>query len=329
LFNPTLFDPTPPPEISIVVPLYNEEENVRELHRRVTAAMEALGLSYELVLVNDGSRDSTPKLIQQLQAADARVAPVYLSRNFGHQAAVCAGIDATRGRAVFVIDGDLQDPPEVFDRFIERWRAGYEVVYAVRRKRKENVLKRIGYFVFYRLLRVVSDLEIPLDSGDFCLMDRRVVDVLKHLPERMRFVRGLRSFVGFRQTGVDYERNAREAGEPKYSFRALFGLAVDGLISFSSFPLTLIAYLGFFTAGSAFLLMLWSVFDVGSILSTHIAPAVVIAAVLFVGSLQLFAQAILGEYIRRIFVECKGRPTYIRRDSPGAAIDEQERKKAA
>jgi polyisoprenyl-phosphate glycosyltransferase len=311
--------PIDTPEISVVVPLFNEEENVAELYRRVTAALEGLGLSYELVLVNDGSKDRTPELLDGLRAADARVLALHLSRNFGHQPAVCAGIEAARGRAVIVMDGDLQDPPEVFDQFIERWRAGHEVVYAVRQKRKENLIKRTGYFLFYRLLRAVSDLDIPLDSGDFCLMDRRVVDVLKHLPERMRFVRGLRTFVGFRQCGVCYERAAREAGQPKYTFRALLRLALDGLIGFSSFPLTLVTYLGFISAGIAGLLTLWVVCDAGFGGAAPRGWASTVIVVLFMGSMQLFTQGILGEYIRRIFLECKGRPTYIVRDGHSAS----------
>src|SRR5439155_22561917 len=192
-------------------------------------------VTYELVLVNDGSRDATAELLDELQARDAHVVVVHLSRNFGHQPAVSAGLELARGRAVIIMDGDLQDPPEVLDQFIAAWRAGNDVVYAIRTKRKEGLLKRTAYALFYRLLRAVSDLDIPLDSGDFCLMDRKVVDVLKHLPEQVRFVRGLRTFVGFRQTGVRYERAARNAGEPKYSLRALVGLAVDGLVSFSSY----------------------------------------------------------------------------------------------
>jgi dolichol-phosphate mannosyltransferase len=197
------------PELSVVVPLYNEEENIPELYRRLSAALGQLGLNYQLVLVNDGSRDRTPALLTELHAADSHVAVLHLSRNFGHQAAVSAGLAHAPGRAVAVMDGDLQDPPEVLGAFLDKWREGYDVVYAVRQNRKEGALKRAGYWVFYRLLRAISDLDIPLDSGDFCLMDRKVVAVLNHLPERMRFVRGLRTFVGFRQTGLCYDRAAR------------------------------------------------------------------------------------------------------------------------
>ncbi len=313
-----------PPTVSIVAPLFNEEENVGELYRQVTENMADLGYDHELVLVDDGSRDSTANLIAALAAADPRVRPVHLSRNFGHQAAISAGIDRARGRAVVVMDGDLQDSPALLSRFLERWRAGYEVVYAIRTKRKEGLGKRIGYALFYRLLRAVSDLEIPLDSGDFGLMDRKVVDVLRHLPERMRFVRGLRTFVGFRQTGVVCERAARNAGRPKYTFRALVRLAVDGLISFSSFPLTLVTYLGLASAALAGLLTFWVLADA---LWNRTAPrgwASIILVVLGMSAVQLLSLGIIGEYVRRIFVETKGRPTYIVREAEDQTVAASE-----
>jgi polyisoprenyl-phosphate glycosyltransferase len=299
------------PEISVVVPLFNEEQNIGELYQRLTESLGAAGVRYELVLVNDGSRDTTPQMLDELEAVDDRVVPVHFSRNFGHQPAVCAGIDRARGQAVIVMDGDLQDPPEVLEQLIETWRAGSDVVYAIRSKRKESLLKRAGYALFYRLLRRISDLEIPLDSGDFCLMDRRVVDVLTHLPERQRFVRGLRCFVGFRQTGLRYERAARNAGEPKYTFRALLRLALDGLINFSGFPLNLIGYLGvtmlvvtlLVSAGMAIACLAG-----GSSLSGWSA---VLVSVLVSSTVQLLSLGIMSEYIRRIFIESKGRPTYI------------------
>jgi dolichol-phosphate mannosyltransferase len=299
------------PEISVVVPLFNEERILGELHRRLDAVLSRQVSSYELVLVNDGSRDATGDLLNAMQETDPHLAVVHLSRNFGHQPAVSAGLDHARGRAVIVMDGDLQDPPEVLPQFIEQWREGYDVVYAVRRRRKEHALKRIGYFGFYRLLRAVSDIDIPLDSGDFCLMDRKVVDALTGLPECMRFVRGLRSFVGFRQVGLEYERSARETGEPKYSFRKLVGLAVDGLVSFSSYPLRLVTYLGLATIFVALVLLAWVITDA---LSNQTAPrgwASTIVVVLFVSSIQLIGLGIIGEYIRLIFFEAKRRPAYV------------------
>ncbi|MDR3621598.1 MAG: glycosyltransferase family 2 protein [Paludisphaera borealis] len=305
------------PTLSVVAPLYNEHENVDELYRRTSAALAAIGLDYEILLVDDGSRDATPDLIDDLRRRDPRVVVLRLSRNFGHQAAVSAGLDHARGAAVVVIDGDLQDPPELIAAFVDKWREGYEVVYAVRRGRKEGWVKRLGYHAFYRLLSAISDLDIPLDSGDFCLMDRKVVDVLRHLPERMRFVRGLRSFVGFRQVGLAYDRSAREEGDPKYTMRGLMALAVDGLISFSGYPLRLVTYLGMITISIAIVLLVWVFTDA---ITNGKAPrgwASMVVTVLFMGSIQLFSLGIIGEYIRLIFLETKGRPSYIVRDYSG------------
>ena len=306
------------PEISVVVPLFNEETNVGRLHERLAAALTGLGMAAEVVYVDDGSSDATRPILERLAQADPRVVVVRLSRNFGHQAAVSAGIDLAEGRAVVVMDGDLQDPPEVLPQFVRRWQGGADVVYAVRRRRKEGAPKRLAYFAFYRIWNAVSDLDIPLDSGDFCLMDRKVVDALKALPERMRFVRGLRTFVGFRQAGVEYERSARESGRPKYTLRSLLGLAVDGLVSFSGHPLRLVTYLGLGTALLAGVMMIWACVDA---FAHHTAPrgwASVIVAVLFLGSIQMIALGIVGEYLRLIFLEAKGRPSYIVDEVRGA-----------
>ncbi len=299
------------PTISVVVPLYNEQENIPQLYQRLVDVLEAASEEFELVLVNDGSTDATSRLLNELHEQDPRVVLVHLSRNFGHQPAITAGIDHATGQAVVIMDGDLQDPPEVLPEFFDMWRRGYEVVYAIRTQRKEGPFRRAGYFLFYRMLRAISDLVIPLDSGDFCLMDRKVVAALKALPERQRFVRGLRSFVGFRQIGLRYERAAREAGKPKYTFRALLSLAVDGLVSFSSFPLRLVTYLGFSAAALAVALTIWILADA---LHHQAAPhgwTCTIAVVLFMSALQLLSLGIMGEYVRRIFVETKGRPTYV------------------
>ncbi|MFZ4644861.1 MAG: glycosyltransferase family 2 protein [Gemmataceae bacterium] len=302
------------PRISFVIPLFNEQENLPELHRRLRAALDPLDIEPEIILVNDGSSDATPTMIHMLSQADPRVVGVMLSRNFGHQAAVSAGIAECTGDAVIVMDGDLQDPPEVLEQFIARWRDGAEVVYAVRTKRKEGLLKRTAYGAFYRLLRKLSDIDIPLDSGDFGLMDRKVVNALLALPERQRFVRGLRCFVGFRQEGLVYERAGREAGAPKYTFKALVRLAMDGLISFSSAPLNLITYLGLGSCVFALGLIAWVR---GRAIIGQRPPegwASTMVVVLFFGSVQLLSLGIIGEYLRRIFLEVKGRPTYIVRD---------------
>ncbi len=306
------------PAITVAVPLYNEEDIVLELHRRLDQTLRSLNSTYEILFIDDGSRDRTGAILNKLCQSEPNVACIHLSRNFGHQAAVSAGIDHGRGQAVIVMDGDLQDPPEILPLFIAKWREGYEVVYAVRRNRKEGIFKRAAYSAFYRTLNAISDLDIPLDSGDFCLMDRRVVDLLKHLPERMRFVRGLRSFVGFRQTGLEYDRPARAAGRPKYTFRHLVGLALDGLVSFSSYPLRLVARIGLATILIAILLLGWVLSDA---FFHHTAPqgwASTVVVVLFMGAVQLFGIAILGEYLRLIFLEVKGRPTYIVRSYTSA-----------
>lgn len=298
------------PEISIVVPLYNEQENLPELYRRLVESLDGARLAFELIFVNDGSRDATPAMLDGIHASDARVTVIALSRNFGHQAAVSAGIDHARGRAVILMDGDLQDPPEVLPQFIEAWRQGNDVVYAVRTKRKEGLFKRACYAIFYRILHRVSDLNIPLDSGDFCLMDRKVIDALKTLPERNRFVRGLRTFVGFKQVGLAYERAARLAGKPKYTFKALVKLAMDGIINFSSVPLNLVTWTGVLCLTLAFVGAGASI--VHAILGNGVAGWwIATLAVVGCTGLQMLGMGILGEYIRRIFVETKGRPTYV------------------
>jgi dolichol-phosphate mannosyltransferase len=299
------------PEVSVVVPLYNEQENLPELHRRLTASLTELGVTYQLLFVNDGSRDRTAALLDDLAQADGRLTVIHLSRNFGHQAAITAGIDHAAGRAVMLMDGDLQDPPEVLGQFLAAWRQGGDVVYAIRTKRKEGLLMRAAYALFYRLLRGISDLDIPLDSGDFCLMDQKVVTALRRLPERQRFVRGLRTFVGFRQVGVAYERAARHAGQPKYTLRRLVRLAIDGLVGFSGFPLTLVTYCGLFSFGLALILTVWVLVDAWY---RHTAPqgwASTLVIMLFLGAVQLLSLGIVAEYIRRIFLEAMQRPTYI------------------
>ncbi len=299
------------PEVSVVVPLFDEEEGVLELYRRLTAVLASGDFSHEILFVNDGSGDATPRLIDRFQSEDPSLAVLHLSRNFGHQAAVSAGIDHARGRSVVVMDGDLQDPPELIPDMVALWREGHDVVYAVRRRRRGNPLKRCAYFLFYRALKGISDIDIPLDSGDFCLMDRKAVDALKGLPERARFVRGLRTFVGFRQVGLPYDRPERGRGRSKYTLRALTGLAVDGLVSFSSYPLRLVTYLGLATACSAAVLVAWGVADA---LTRRTAPrgwASTLVVVLFMGSIQMISLGIIGEYLRLIFLESKGRPTYL------------------
>jgi dolichol-phosphate mannosyltransferase len=296
--------------LSAVVPLFDEQENLPELYRRLTDTFAALGVEYELVFVNDGSRDRTPHLVTHLAALDPRVRPLHLSRNFGHQAAITAGLEYARGDAVVILDGDLQDPPEFIPTLVERWREGFDVVFAVRTKRKEGPIRRFGYFAFYRLLRAVADLEFPLDTGDFCLLDRKARDALNGLPERGRFVRGLRTFIGFKQIGVSYERDARYAGKPKYTLGKLAELALDGVVNFSTFPMRVIGGLAVGLTFLGFGLLAWCA---GSAVF-GVVPAgwfVTLAVVVFLSGLQTGCVGIVGLYIMKIFTEVKHRPSYI------------------
>jgi dolichol-phosphate mannosyltransferase len=292
-------------DLSIVIPLYNEEAVFVELWLRLTKVMDGMPLSAEVILVDDGSKDGTRELATMACQEDGRFRLVVLSRNFGHQLAVSAGLRHASGRAVAILDGDLQDPPEVLPDFHRKLGEGYDVVYAVRRRRKEAWPKRLAYWAFYRLLRSICSIDLPLDSGDFCMMTRRVVRRINQLPERQRFVRGLRSWVGFRQTGLEYERAARGAGASKYTFRKLLRLASDGVFSLSDAPLRLATWLGLIVAvgslGGGALAASWQ----GSAI-----PAVA-AAVFFLGGVQLVCLGILGEYVGRIHAEVKGRPAYV------------------
>jgi len=297
------------PEFSVVLPVYNEQENVPELYRRLTDVLEPLG-DYEVIFVNDGSSDNSARLVCQLREQDSRVKLINLSRNFGHQAAVTAGIDHSRGKAVMLLDADLQDPPELLADMVAKWREGVDVVYGVRQKRKENILKRGSYFLFYRLLRVLANIDIPLDSGDFCLMDRVVVEQLKRMPEKNRFLRGLRSWIGYRQVAVPYERQARHAGAPKYTLRKLIKLALDGIFSFSSFPLRLASYLGFLMCFAGAVYLCYGV-AVRLISGAPQGWASTIGFIMLLGGTQLMLLGVLGEYVARIYEESKRRPCYV------------------
>jgi dolichol-phosphate mannosyltransferase len=303
--------------VSVVVPVFNEEATLDALVARLEHALEGAGLDYEVVFVNDGSRDRSAEMLRAHHARNPRLKCIMLSRNFGHQVAVTCGLDHAQGDAVIVMDGDLQDPPEVLPGLIARWRDGFDVVYAVRRRRKEGWAKVLAYKGFYWVLHRVSYLDIPLDSGDFSLMDRRVVDLLAAMPERNRFVRGLRTWVGLRQTGFEYERDARYAGESKYSFTKLLRLAFDGLVSYSFAPLRLVSNLGMLVSLSALLYMVYLLAArlFGDMTIQGWTSTVVI--VLFLGGIQLLSLGIIGEYIGRIFDEVKQRPQYVIGDSLG------------
>ncbi len=305
------------PTISIVAPVYNEAETLPALYPRIQEVMARSGESWELVLIDDGSRDGSADLIRQLRDQDERVRPVIFARNFGHQLAVTAGLDYSRGHAVVIIDADLQDPPEVILEMLDKWRQGYEVVYAVRSEREgESWFKLMTARIFYRLIYRITDVDIPLDTGDFRLMDRKVVDVVNSMRERHRFLRGMSSWVGFRQTGVRYKRAARFAGETKYPLRKMVKFASDAVTSFSFFPLRLATYLGFISAGISILAIPLVVLLRASGSQAFFGQATTLIAVLFLGGVQLISLGILGEYLGRLYDEAKGRPLYIVREAP-------------
>jgi polyisoprenyl-phosphate glycosyltransferase len=305
------------PDLSVVIPVFNEADNLASLHSRLTAVLASIGLRYEIIFVDDGSRDTSLELLRDVAADDPCVLVVELARNFGHQVAISAGMDHARGDGVMIMDADLQDPPEVLPQFIDKWREGHDVVYAIRAQRKEGWMKRTAYALFYRLLQRVANIDIPLDAGDFCIMDRRVVDLLVGMPERNRFVRGIRSWVGLDQVGLAYERHARHAGKPKFTFTRLVYLALDGLVSFSYIPLRMITMLGFCIS---LLSIMLAVFYAIKRLTVGLTPpgfATLIVAIFFLAGMQLITIGVIGEYVGRIFEEVKRRPLYVVRRLSG------------
>ena len=299
------------PVLSVVIPVYEEEDNLLVLYDRLTRVLQQAEPSFEIIFVDDGSRDGSGKIMHSLAERDERVMVVELARNFGHQVAISAGLDYAQGKAVVIMDGDLQDPPEVLPQFIHKWREGHEVVYAIRAQRREGPIKRLAYATFYRMLQKIAAIDIPLDAGDFCIMDRRVVDILVNMPERNRFVRGIRSWVGLDQVGLVYERHARYSGRPKFTLTRLVYLALDGLVSFSYIPLRAISLLGFSVSIISILLAIMYVIQR---LTVGLGPsgfATTIVAILFLAGIQLITMGVIGEYVGRIFEEVKRRPLYV------------------
>jgi dolichol-phosphate mannosyltransferase len=298
--------------LSIAIPVFNEEQVVPELVRRVTAVLDAIpGGPHEVVVVDDGSSDRTVELLSQAAERDPRIRVVVLSRNFGQQAAFSAALAHVTGDAVVLMDGDLQDAPEVVPDFLALFDQGYDVVYARRVKRKENVLLRLSYALSYRVIAWLSDIALPVDAGDFALLSRRVVAELNALPERQRYLRGLRTWVGFRQTGLDVERHERRAGRPKYNLRQLGQLAFDGLMAFSVAPLRAAALLG---AASVAVSTLFAAYAVYVRLVLGRSPqgfTALLVAFTFLSGIQLFFMGVIGEYVGRVYEEAKGRPTFI------------------
>ena len=300
------------PQISFIIPLYNEEEVFQALFDRMNELLQGMEQSAEILLVDDGSRDNTPLLIRNAVDKNPAFKGLILSRNYGHQTAISAGMaHAQATEAVMILDGDLQDPPELFHEFYKKLQEGYDIAFGIRRKRKESILKKMAYWAFYRLLKKISNTDIALDSGDFCMMNTRVNKALVDMPERSRFIRGMRSWIGFNQIGVTYERDPRAAGEPKYDFRKLFKLAYDGIFNFSEVPLKTITRLGLLTT---LVSSLYLTFVVVRRLLGHDLPqgytATLLVITLFSG-VQLISLGVIGEYIARIYVQVKERPLYL------------------
>lgn len=302
---------------SIVAPIYNEFENIPELYRRVSEVMNSINEPWELIMVDDGCSDGSTDRIRELAAKDDKVRPVIFARNFGHQIAVTAGMDYSRGEAVVVIDADLQDPPEAILELIKKWKEGYEVVYAIRSEREgESWFKLATASLFYRVIYRITDVKIPLDTGDFRLIDRKVVDVMSKMREKHRFLRGMSSWIGFKQIGVEYKRSARLSGVTKYPLKKMLKFATDGITGFSYFPLQIATYLGFFAAGVSVIAI--PVVALLRLTGYHFfeGQTTTLMSVLFLGGVQLISLGILGEYIGRIYDEVKGRPLYIVREAP-------------
>lgn len=307
------------PKYSFLIPVYNEEEVILELYERLAAVLGKLDGRAEIIFINDGSMDNSLDKIRDLRRRNDRVCYLSLARNFGHQIAITAGMNYARGNAVVVMDADLQDPPELIPEMIDKWKEGYHVVYAKRTKReKEGILKRFIAHLFYRVMRFLADIDIPVDTGDFCLKDRRVVDILNEMPERHRYIRGMRKWVGYKQTAVEFSRSPRANGKPKYTFRKSLMLALDGVVSFSTFPLRLATFSGFFSAFFAivmlFIILYWRLRYPGSGLT---GIATIIMSVFFLGAVQLMSIGLLGEYVGRIYEDVKRRPLYTLEEMEG------------
>jgi len=312
-------------KISVIVPCFNEEAVLPKLFARLTAVAATWGCNYEIICVDDGSRDRTWEILKAQNQTDSRWRCLCFARNFGHQTAVSAGLHFATGDAAVIIDADLQDPPEEISRLLEKWREGFEVVFATRKERKDPLLKKFLAWGFYRLLQNLTPLPMSRDAGDFCLLDKKVVAVMNALPERNRYLRGLRTWCGFRQTSVEFDRAERAAGVPQYTFKKSFRLAMDGMFSFSTVPLRLATYLGLAVSVAAFLGAVFTFCEkvfaeqfarFGFTPGPHGIPTLVIS-ILFLGGVQLICLGILGEYIGRIYEEVKGRPQWVIQDAAG------------
>lgn len=313
------------PELTVIAPVYNESANLDAFYQEVSKVLQQAGISYEILLVDDGSLDDSWDKMLQLRQADERVSLLRLSRNFGHQLAITAGMDHAAGQSVVIMDADLQDPPGVVPLMVERWREGYDVVYGVRTQREgETLFKKATAAIYYRVLRALTQADIPADAGDFRLLSRRAIDTMKRLPERHRYVRGLTAWVGYPQIGVEYERKARAAGETKFSVRKMMRFAADGIVSFSSLPLRLATLLGLSVAALCIAYIVYAIYMKLAVGVTLAGWASLIVAVLFVGSVQLICLGILGSYLSRVYDEVKGRPIYIAQEHHGGVASRAE-----
>ena len=303
--------------ISVIIPIFNEASTLPVLRQRLSDALAPLHEAFEVILIDDGSSDSSFVLMQEINREDARFKVIRLSRNFGHQIAISAGMDLASGDVALLMDGDLQDPPELIPRMLAAWREGHQVVYTVKRTRKEHPLKRFAFNAFYRVMHSVSEIDIPVGAGNFSLIDRAVLDVLRSMPERNRYVSGMRAWAGFRQTAIWYDREARYAGEPQMSFGRLVRLALNGIFSFSDVPLRLAIYLGVSAAVLSFCGGLYVLYEKLFTDKAILGWASTIISILFVGGLILLTLGVIGEYISRIYEEVKHRPLYVIREKIG------------
>jgi len=310
------------PTYSFVIPIYNEITGFGELHSRMSALLGKLDASAEVILVDDGSSDGSYAKMVELHNTDGRFKVIHLSRNFGHQIAVTAGLDNAIGDAVIIMDADLQDPPELVLEMAEKWRAGYEVVYAVRKQRQgEGFFKKVTAAIFYRLMRKLAQIDIPLNTGDFRLVDRTVVDAICSMPESSRFLRGMFAWAGFKQIGVEFDRPERFAGETKYPLRKMLRLAADGIFSFSSIPLKWVLQLGVFVAGISFIYGVVAIITRFGPFSSQPGWASLVVLITFLGGVQLIALGIIGQYMGRVFDEVRRRPLYFISKSHGIGED--------
>lgn len=299
-------------DLSVVIPIYNEQENIQLLYTRVKGVLDGMKLTYELVFVNDGSKDNSLSLIEDLAEKDPSIKYIDFSRNFGHQIAVTAGLDHTTGDRIVIIDADLQDPPELIVDMYNRMNDNYQVVYARRRSRKgESFLKKFTAKLFYRTLSSITAIDIPLDTGDFRIMDRKVVDVLKNMPEQQKFLRGQISWIGFNQTFIEYDRDERHGGKTGYTYKKMLRFAIDGITSFSNLPLKVASLMGFVVSGFAFAIMMYALY-IRFFNNDYVQGwTSMMISVMFIGGIQLICVGIIGEYISRISTNIRQRPLYI------------------